>query len=133
MATRQMELGPDDEPKAGEGAGKKVVGPSGPWRALSERQLLAAHLLVQGETIASAAAHLSVNRTTIWRWTTKDPQFIRYQSHLRAERYRAWRDRMEAVSERAATVVMDKLEEGDATVAVAMTRIFASFVHEPRW
>lgn len=89
---------------------------------LTEPQLRAVELLVQGGRPGAVADKVGVARETLWRWRKlaafKD-QLVRLRYELHAARV----DRIWALTDKAYDVVEEHLDEGDPRVAIDLLRL----------
>jgi hypothetical protein len=94
---------------------KKIAG-------LTEPQLRAVELLVQGGRPGVVAEKVGVARETLWRWR----QLAAFNDHLvrlRHELHAARVDRIWALTDKAYDVVEEHLDEGDPRVAIDLLRL----------
>jgi hypothetical protein len=94
---------------------KKIAG-------LTERQLRAVELLVQGGKPGAVAEKVGIARETLWRWR-KLPAFNAHLVRLRYELHAARVDRIWALTDKAYDVVEEHLDEGDPRVAIDLLRL----------
>lgn len=114
------------------GKGKDIVTPgpagSGPLEkadkiaGLTEPQLRAVELLVQGGKPGAVAEKVGVARETLWRWRQL-PTFRDHLVRLRYEFHAARVDRIWALTDKAYDVVEEHLDEGDPRVAIDLLRL----------
>jgi Helix-turn-helix of insertion element transposase len=78
---------------------------------LTERQLRAIELCLQGFTDVQIAQRLSINRKTLWRWKTLDDDYRRVLANARTQAYAAITDRYQQLLPRAMAVLAKFLED----------------------
>jgi hypothetical protein len=89
---------------------------------LTEPQLRAVELLVQGGRPGVVAEKVGVARETLWRWR-KLAAFNDHLVRLRYELHAARVDRIWALTDKAYDVVEEHLDEGDPRVAIDLLRL----------
>jgi hypothetical protein len=89
---------------------------------LTEPQLRAVELLVQGGRPGAVAEKVGVARETLWRWRQL-PAFKDRLIRLRYELHVARVDRIWALTDKAFDVVEEHLDEGDPRVAIELLRL----------
>jgi len=89
---------------------------------LTEPQLRAVELLVQGGRPGVVAEKVGVARETLWRWR-KLAAFNDRLVRLRYELHAARVDRIWALTDKAYDVVEEHLDEGDPRVAIDLLRL----------
>lgn len=85
---------------------------------LSPAQGSAIELLVRGEPIMKVAEAVGVDRGTIYRWRTSDPNFIAALNRWRGEMQAETRDRVLALSADAADSVARSIADGDSRLGL---------------
>lgn len=85
---------------------------------LSPAQCSAVELLVRGEAVIKVAEAVGVDRGTIYRWRTSDPNFIAALNRWRGEMQAETRDRVLALSAGAADSVARSIAEGDSRLGL---------------
>ena len=100
-------------PEEGRAPDRKVV------KGLSDQQLQAIVLLVQGVRPGEVAHRVGVARETLWRWR-RQPGFRRQLEILRLELHASRVDRIWTLVDMAYDVVEEHLEEGDPQVALRL-------------
>lgn len=108
-----------DEPKP---MGRLQKEGEGPGHGLSDSQLRAAELLVEGMKITEVARQLKVSRKTIWMWR-KLSEFDAYQQRLRWDRANEVADLRRRLEQRVVDALLVAVEEGDPDVAVSVARL----------
>ena len=97
-----------------------MEGEEPPAPRLSPQQQKAADRLARGETVSKIAEEVGVDRGTIYRWRTGDPNFIaalnRWRGLLQAET----RDRVLALSAGAADSVSKSIMNGDSRLGLRL-------------
>jgi hypothetical protein len=89
---------------------------------LTDKQLQAVDLLVQGDRPGMVAHKLGIARETLWRWRQL-PAFKDQVVRLRYELHVARVDRIWALTDKAYDVVEEHLAEGDPRVAIDLLRL----------
>jgi hypothetical protein len=84
---------------------------------LSSAQTAALRALVAGKSLNQAAADAGVDRTTLYRWRTHDPDFIEALADWRVDIDSYCRDRMMAIADDAIEAVAAGVKKGDARLA----------------
>jgi hypothetical protein len=84
-----------------------------PSYELSPPQCRAIELALAGLRWSQIAASLEINRKTLWRWKTQDPNFQQALADARADRRDIAVDRCQALAFRAASVLANFLEDSD--------------------
>ena len=92
-----------------------AIPPLPPEAQLSPVQQEAFGLLIVGISDTDVAKTLRINRTTIWRWRTYDPNFIAALNQWRAKVIERVRDGMLALAEEAEKVVVASVKDGNAS------------------
>jgi Homeodomain-like domain-containing protein len=78
---------------------------------LTERQLRSIELTMQGHSDSQIAQRLQINRKTLWRWKTLDPDYRRIMSNARIQLYSAATDRYQVLLARATSILAKFLED----------------------
>jgi len=90
-----------------------MAGVEPPEPELTQQQKDAIELLTTGAKFGEIAAKVGIDRVTLWRWRTLDPDFIaslnRWRSEIRSEA----RDRLLAITSTATDTLDDKIRKGD--------------------
>lgn len=86
---------------------------------LTDKQLQAIELLVQGIRPGVVAHRVGVARETLWRWRQR-PEFRRHIELLRYELHASRVDRIWRLVDMSYDVVEEHLEEGDPQVALRL-------------
>ena len=98
---------------------------------LSEIQLQAIELTMQGHTDVSIAQTLGINRRTLWRWKNLDDDYRRVLNNARIQLYATAADRYQMLLTRATGVMsqtlQDSAEEIRFRAAVAILNMAGSF------
>jgi hypothetical protein len=81
---------------------------------LTPAQTAVAGLLAAGETVSSSAQRVHVDRSTIYRWLHRDPQFVTELNRLRQESREAVRAQLRELTSEAVGAVRDLLSSSDA-------------------
>jgi len=92
-------------------------------KALTDKQLRAAELLVAGISPGIVAKDVGLSREQFWRWRTQDPAFMHHVERLRIELHESRVDRIWTLVDSALRVVGDSLEEGDPQIAMQLLRL----------
>ena len=82
-----------------------------PWLALSDQQLKAIPLLLQGKTDVDAAAEVGIDRKTLYRWRLYDENFADELKRARTEIYRSCVDRLCSLIHAAIDVMERQVKE----------------------
>jgi len=85
----------------------------GPQRAAVEQIIL-------GATMTETAAHVGVDRATLYRWRTSDRAFMQALEAWRNEQCRSSFDRLTGLAATATSVVASAVEGGDARLAMRL-------------
>ena len=109
-------MGENPEPKEMGLSDRKVV------EGLTDKQLQAIELLVQGARPGVVAYKVGVARETLWRWRQR-PEFRRHLELLRYELHASRVDRIWTLVDKAYDVIEENLEEGDPQVALRLLNI----------
>jgi len=80
---------------------------------LTERQLRAIELTMQGHNDAQIAQRLQINRKTLWRWKTLDPDYRRVLANARVALFSTAIDRYQVLLGRASAILAKFLEDPD--------------------
>jgi hypothetical protein len=78
---------------------------------LTERQLRSIELTMQGHSDSQIAQRLQINRKTLWRWKTLDPDYRRILANARIQLYAAATDRYQVLLARATSILAKFLED----------------------
>jgi hypothetical protein len=78
---------------------------------LTERRLRSIELTMQGHSDSQIAQRLQINRKTLWRWKTLDPDYRRILSNARIQLYSAATDRYQVLLARATSILAKFLED----------------------
>ena len=119
---------------------------------LTELQLRAIELTLQGHNDVQIAQRLSIDRKTLWRWKTLDDDYRRVLANARAQVYGAATDRYQVLLGRATAILAksldDPADEHCFRVALAVLNMAGAFkplhpkyflpnpravLSEPRW
>ena len=84
---------------------------------LSSTQTAALRAMVAGKPLNQAAADAGVDRTTLYRWRTRDRDFAEALTDWRMDSYLHSRDRMMAIADEAIDAVHNGVKKGDARLA----------------
>jgi terminase small subunit-like protein len=97
----------------------KSAGPGNPPAAarLSTAQTTAMRALVCGKPIKDAAAEAGVDKSTLYRWRTRDLDFIQALTDCRMDAHSYCVDRMLSIADQAIEAVEGGLRKGDARMA----------------
>ena len=94
--------------------------------ALTDKQLLAIDLLTTGTRPQDVAQQVGISREQLWRWRTKNPNFIAAMEHRRIEIHQAIVDRFwGGLVPDAIQVAAESLAEGDPDMAGVILRLAA--------
>jgi hypothetical protein len=85
---------------------------------LSPNQQRAIELLIDGEAIVKVAEAIGVDRGTIYRWRTSNPNFIAALNRWRGDLQAQTRDRVLAISSGAVDSVARSIADGDARLGL---------------
>jgi DNA-binding CsgD family transcriptional regulator len=98
---------------------------------LSELQLQAIELTMQGHTDVAIAEMLGINRRTLWRWKNLDDDYRRVLNNARIQLYATAADRYQMLLTRATGVMsqnlQDSAEENRFRAAIAILNMAGSF------
>jgi hypothetical protein len=98
---------------------------------LTERQLRAIELTLEGLSDAQIAQRLSINRKTLWRWKTLDEDYRRILANARVQTYAAATDRYHTLLARATFVLgkylQDPAEDRSFPAALAILNMAGAF------
>lgn len=86
-----------------------------PMQDLSAKRVLALGQLLQGVSFRAISKNLSVNTTTIWRWT-KEPEFAEVLASLQADVTEEARKRLKSLAYLAVEELADLATNPDAKV-----------------
>jgi DNA-binding CsgD family transcriptional regulator len=78
---------------------------------LSERQLQAVELTMQGHTDLQIAQTLGINRRTLWRWKNLDDDYRRILNNARIQQYASAADRYQTLLSRATGILSQCLQD----------------------
>jgi DNA-binding CsgD family transcriptional regulator len=78
---------------------------------LSERQLQAVELTMQGHTDVQIAQTLGINRRTLWRWKNLDDDYRRVLNNARIQMYASAADRYQTLLSRATGILSQCLQD----------------------
>lgn len=117
MPTEQQNL-PVPHAEAGAAAPRPREGAELPAIQLSPAQCSAVELLARGEPVSKVAEAVGVDRGTIYRWRTSDPNFIAALNRWRGEMQAETRDRVLALSAGAADSVARSIADGDSRLGL---------------
>jgi hypothetical protein len=78
---------------------------------LTERQLRAIELTMQGHHDIQIAQMLNIDRKTLWRWKTLDDDYRRVLANARIQLYSAATDRYQILLGRATSILAKFLED----------------------
>lgn len=117
MSTQQQNL-PARRDETATVPPKPREGPELPAIQLSPAQCSAIELLVRGESVIKVAEAVGVDRGTIYRWRTSDPNFIAALNRWRGEMQAETRDRVLALSAGAADSVARSIKDGDSRLGL---------------
>ena len=109
-----------DPAAAAPAAGKCRPGlncPPSPLFSLPLPQALAA--LLSGKNVRAAASEAGVDRTTIYRWQTRDLDFIAALNAWRQQSQESARNIMQLAAEHAAQTLLEAVRNGNVAVALA--------------
>jgi hypothetical protein len=99
-------------------------------KGLTDQQLQAIELLVQGTRPGVIARKIGISRETLWRWR-KLPQFRTHLDLVRYELHAARVDRIWTLVDKAYDVVEETLEEGDSQVALRLLTLAGGRLTDP--
>jgi hypothetical protein len=99
-------------------------------RPLTDQQLLAIDMLVQGGRPKEVYEAVGISRTELWRWCTKSPAFIAERSRQRAVMREALGDQFLGLVGGALRVSAESIREGDPDMARDVLRIAARVLTE---
>ena len=85
---------------------------------LSHKQRTAVELLLRGLSDIEAAAQLGVDRGTVYRWRTRDEEFIAEMERQRQVLYQQSAQRLQAMFEPALDILHKQLTSGDPRLAL---------------
>lgn len=117
MSTQQQNLAIRDA-ETGATAPRPREGAELPAIQLSPAQCSAIELLARGEPVMKVAEAVGVDRGTIYRWRTSDPNFIAALNRWRGEMQAETRDRVLALSAGAADSVARSIADGDSRLGL---------------
>lgn len=117
MSTQQQSLA-IPKPETAPTAPRPREGPELPAIQLSRAQCSAIELLARGEPVMKVAEAVGVDRGTIYRWRTSDPNFIAALNRWRGEMQAETRDRVLALSAGAADSVARSIADGDSRLGL---------------
>ena len=78
---------------------------------LSERQLQAIELTMQGHTDIQIAQTIGINRRTLWRWKNLDDDYRRVLNNARIQQYASAADRYQMLLTRATGILSQCLQD----------------------
>jgi len=90
-----------------------TLGDIDPNYRLSNCQCRAIELALDGLRWSQIAKTLGLNRKTLWRWKTQDPDFQQALAEARADRYGFAAERCQTFAGRAAAVLARYLDDSD--------------------
>lgn len=108
-----------------------------PAQELTVRQCKAIDMLLAGAKLNDIADQTGVNRTTLWRWRNRDPDFVAKLKQYREQLTARIRDRVLAMGDAAADGVKRALLARNPRVALALLQNLGCFSpasgdrHEP--
>jgi hypothetical protein len=98
---------------------------------LTEIQLRAVELTMQGHSDAQIARMLNIERRTLWRWKTLDPDYRRVLGNARIQLYAAATDRYQILLSRATAIIArflnDPQDQRSFPAAVAVLNMAGCF------
>jgi hypothetical protein len=80
---------------------------------LTERQLRSIELTMLGLTDVQIARRLQINRKTLWRWKTLDPDYRRILANARVQLHASATDRYQKLLNRATAILARFLKDSD--------------------
>jgi hypothetical protein len=85
---------------------------------LSTPQQMALTALTEGKTLALAAEHAGVSRTTLWHWMKTQPKFVEAYEAWQQELRESARARLLKIADKAAEIIAQAIACGDARIAL---------------
>ncbi|MDB5305458.1 MAG: hypothetical protein JWM97_3007, partial [Phycisphaerales bacterium] len=98
---------------------------------LSPPQRTALAALAGGQSLACAVQVAGVSASTRYRWRTKDPAFIAALNAWRSQTNNLVRDRLLAMTDQAAHVILGGLRTGDTKLALALLKLLGTTASVP--
>jgi hypothetical protein len=97
---------------------------------LTDQQLQAIELLIQGSRPGVVARKIGIARETLWRWRQL-PEFRTHLERLRYELHTARVDRVWTLVDKAYDVVEEHLDEADPQVALRLLGLAGGRLTDP--
>ena len=89
---------------------------------LTQPQATAIVAIVRGAKLSDAAREAGVDRATLYRWRTADPQFVAALNAWRSEQQAYARDRLLTAANLATDAVVRTLEKGDGRLGLRLLK-----------
>src|SRR4051794_12582509 len=96
-----------------------------PVDGLSDQQLEAIDLLMEGMKPTAVAGRLGMSREQLWRWRTHSAAFVARLNHVREEVHGGVVDRLRRIVDESLDVIEESLDEGDPQAATDVLKIAA--------
>ena len=87
---------------------------------LSAQQMKALEMIAKGESFSDIAAAINVDRGTIYRWRTYDPNFIAALNQWRGSVQSEVRDRLTAIARNATNSLKKNIDGGDSKMEIRL-------------
>ncbi|HWE93296.1 MAG TPA: hypothetical protein VG269_04920 [Tepidisphaeraceae bacterium] len=98
---------------------------------LSPPQRSALAALAGGQSLACVVQVAGVSASTLYRWRTKDPAFIAALNAWRSQTNNLVRDRLLAMTDQAAHVLLGGLRAGDTKLALSLFKLLGTAAPNP--
>ena len=90
---------------------------------LSPQQMQAITLILAGKSLTAIAEELHCNRKTLSKWKSSNPHFIAALNERKNEMFDAANNRLQALIDKAITVLENNLDDGSYAAAVNVLKI----------
>jgi len=103
--------------------------PDAPNLTIQQRKALGA--LLSGKSLSAVASEVGVDRTTLYRWRMKNPNFIAFLNVWRHQSRQTVADTVQLAAEQASQVVLDAINRGDVRSSLTVLKATGSFTTRP--